>query len=100
MGINYINVQAYADDIVLLAPTSSLITDSDLVLNPRKTKTMIFRPKYLRISDHLTFSVFNNPIDVVDSFKYLGCTLSSKFNDCLDIDRCCKAFLIKVQVFC
>ena len=28
----------------------------------------------------------------LDSFKYLGCTLSSKFNDCLDIDRCCKVF--------
>ena len=99
LGINYMNVQAYADDIVLLAPTasglqpllenaSSLITDSDLVLKPRKTKTMVFRPKYLRINDHLTFSFFNDPIEVVDSFKYLGCTLSSKFNDFLDIDRC------------
>ena len=103
LGINYMNVQAYADDIVLLAPTasglrtllenaSSLITDSDLVLNTRKTKTMVFRPKNLRTNDHPTFSVFNDPIEVVDSFKYLGCTLSSKFNDCLDIDRCCKAF--------
>ena len=103
LGINYMNVQAYADDIVLLSPTasglrsllenaSSLITDSELVLNPRKIKTMVFRPKYLRINDHLTCSVFNDPIEVVDSFKYLGCTLSSKFNDCLDIDRWCKAF--------
>ena len=98
LGINYMNVQVYADDIVLLSQTasglqsllesaSSLITDSDLVLNPMKTKTMFFRPKYLCSNDHLTFSVFNDPIEVVDSFKYLGCTLSSKFNDCLDIDR-------------
>ena len=49
LGINYMNVQAYADDIVLLAPTasglqsllenaSSLITDSDLIINQGKQR--------------------------------------------------------------
>ena len=53
LGINYINVQAYADDIVLLAPTASglqsllenasfLLADSELVLITRKTRAMVF----------------------------------------------------------
>ena len=57
LGINKINVQAYADDIILFSPTAGglqqlldriviLVEQNDLliIINADKTKIMVFRP--------------------------------------------------------
>ena len=55
LGINKINVQAYADDIILFSPTAGslqqllnriviLVKQNDLLNNANKTKIMVFRP--------------------------------------------------------
>ena len=56
LGINVMNVEAYADDIVLMAPsanalqkilnrTGNLIAECDLVVNIKKTEVMVFKRK-------------------------------------------------------
>ena len=53
--VNKINVQAYADDIILFSPTAGglqqlldriviLVEQNDLLINADKTKIMVFRP--------------------------------------------------------
>ena len=55
LGINKINVQAYADDIILFFPTAGglqqlldriviLVEQNDLLINADKAKIMVFRP--------------------------------------------------------
>ena len=102
LGITPIKVLAYADDIVLVAPTiyglqqllnktETLLNNAKLVLNVDKTVAMVFRPR--PVSDtHIRFFINDNIINIVDSVKYLGCILSKNFNDSLDIDRSYKAF--------
>ena len=97
------NIQAYADDLVLLSPSSSglqkllgrageLLAEEGLLLNVRKTVAMVFRPKPLSSDDHMKLTFYDKSIDFVDSFKYLGCILSKSFTDYCDIDRCYKSF--------
>ena len=102
LGINLINGIAYADDLVFLGPTAdglqsilndvgNRIADLGLVINVRKTVCMVFRPKPL-LSDHLNFTLNDKRMAIVNSVKYLGCILTSDFNDMCDIDRCFKSF--------
>ena len=103
LGINVMNVQAYADDIVLMAPSASglqkilnragnLIADCDLVVNIKKTEVMVFKRKAANLDTGLKFYLYDRPINFVESFKYLGCILSTNLNDFNDIDRCSKSF--------
>ena len=66
LGINVMNVQAYADDIVLMAPSASglqkilnragnLIADCDLVVNIKKTEVMVFKRKAADLDTGLKF---------------------------------------------
>ena len=77
------NIQAYADDLVLLSPSSSglqkllgrageLLAEEGLVLNVRKIVAMVFRPKPLSSDDHMKLTLYDKSINFVDSFKYLG----------------------------
>ena len=100
MGIFPSNILAYADDVVLLAPSfkslqllinkaSNLGLSLDLNFNLQKTKCMIFRCKR-RTTEGIVVSKFQlngNPIDFVNSFKYLGFLISCRLNDDLDICR-------------
>ena len=103
LGINVMNVQAYADDIVLMAPSASglqkilnragnLIAECDLVVNIKKTEVMVFKRKAANLDTSLKFYLYDRPINFVESFKYLGCFLSTNLNDFNDIDRCSKSF--------
>ena len=97
------NVQAYEDDIVLMAPSASslqkilnradnLIAQCDLVVNNKKTEVKVFRRKVANLGTVIKFYLCNKPINFVESFKYLGCILSTNLNYFNDKDRCSKSF--------
>jgi hypothetical protein len=91
----FYNVLAYADDIVLIAPSwmaLQKLTDClsvhaqtiDMQCNVVKTVCMIFQPvnKYKRVSaDFPCFSIEGKPLPFVTEFKYLGHTVNNCFND-------------------
>ena len=102
LGLSLLSVQAYADDMILMSPTSSglqrllnvtsrLLDEEGLVLNVQKTNIVVFNQKS-RQPANLRFYYDGHIISIVDSFKYLGCILSGDLTDVLDIDRCNKAF--------
>ena len=103
MGINKVNVQAYADDLVLLSPTSSglqkliyylsdLLDIHELKINTDKTKVVIFIKKIVR--QQFEFKLNDKILEVVDHIKYLGCILNNKLCDEFDIDKCNRSFNI------
>ena len=103
LGINLINCIAYADDVVLMAPTATgfqhllnhvgnKLIEANLVINVRKTVCMVFRPNSRVVNSRLNFVVDNRNVDIVNQIKYLGCIFSDDFNDMLDINRCFKSF--------
>ena len=68
LGINLINCIAYADDVVLMAPTATglqhllnhvgdKLIEANLVINVRKTVCMVFRPNSRVINIRLKFVV-------------------------------------------
>ena len=93
-----INHLMYADDIVLLSPsTGGLITlieacqqfglDNDIKFNSLKSAILPFLPEDKKKFRTPTIQMNNEPIPIVDHFKYLGHILSNNKNDDLDIDR-------------
>ena len=102
LGLSLLSVQAYADDMILMSPTSSglqrllnvtsrLLDEEGLVLNVQKTNIVVYNQKS-RQPANLRFYYDGHIISIVDSFKYLGCILSGDLTDVLDIDRFNKAF--------
>ena len=85
LGLSLLSVQAYADDMILMSPTSSglqrllnvtsRLLDEGLVLNVQKTNIVVFNQKS-RQPVNLRFYYDGHIISIVDSFKYLGCILS------------------------
>ena len=103
LEINNMNIQAYAEDILLLSPSSfgvrkllclaaNLIEEADLILHVRKTVVMVFRSKLAVSDDNLNIVLNNELSNVVTTVKCLGCILSKNLNDFLDIERCSTAF--------
>ena len=103
LGINLVNCIAYADDVVLMAPTATglqhllnhvgnKLIEANLVINVRKTVCMVFRPNSRVVNSRLKFVVDNRNVDIVNQNKYLGCIFSDDFSDMLDINRCFKSF--------
>ena len=94
------NVQGYADDLVLLSPTSAalqvmidkvmfLIRKLCLVLNEDKSVYMIFRCKRFKDFNFLPLIKVNDlPLKIVSNYKYLGMELSSDLCNKIDIERC------------
>ena len=102
LGLSLLSVQAFADDMILMSPTSSglqrllnvtsrLLDEKGLVLNVQKTNIVVFNQKS-RQPANLRFYYDGHIISIVDFFKYLGCILSGDLTNVLDIDRCNKAF--------
>jgi len=99
-GVFY-NILAYADDIVLLAPTwkalQSLINllyqcahNIDMICNAAKTVCMVFKPKCRRLIVASEFPCFTlNGVDLkfVSEFKYLGHMVNNDFSDDDDVKR-------------
>ena len=93
------NWLAYADDLVLLAPSLhglqylinvliSAADDVSLNVNTKKTVTMIFNPtdKYKRLSSTFPqFSMRGSCLSYVACFKYLGHIIDNSMHDDSDI---------------
>ena len=95
----FLSILLYADDMALIAPslrglqklisaTEKYCKDWDILLNAKKTKNMVFGQKHA-----LPQLVLDGKgIDWVDSWKYLGVTLSSYKHFNCDISEKVKAF--------
>ena len=100
LGIFQSNIIAYADDIVLLAPSANslkLLLDQayqeasqlHLEFNMEKTKIMRFSSRNRKV-DHTEFRQFKvngRYIEVVRSFRYLGFVLADNMSNSDDIIR-------------
>ena len=98
LGIHNANCIAYADDIVLLAPSviglQELLNKAveeasllDLEFNSSKSKYMVFRHKKITFSTNCSLRIRNNTLEQVVSFKYLGFILSDRLSNTEDIAR-------------
>ena len=87
LGIKRVNVQSYADDIVLISPSvaalqllldkiSELIDNHDLVINFNKTVAMTFSRRPGRGRREIKLFLNDNVLQVVHEFNYLGCVLT------------------------
>ena len=98
MGIVNSNVIAYADDIVLLAPSaaglqmlmnkaSQVALGLKLNFNKEKTKCMIFSKSRPKTEIKRKFIIENEDIQFVRTITYLGFILQNNLNDSEDIYR-------------
>ena len=99
------NILAYADDITLIAPTSSAlqkllnklfyyISELGLKLNVNKSVYMVCKAKLYKHRNFENCVKLNgSPLQLVDHYKYLGIIISENNTNYLDIKRCCKSFL-------
>jgi hypothetical protein len=99
-GISY-NILAYADDIVLLAPSWKALQHLinlldqcalyiDMTCNVAKTVCMVFNPKNRRMivaNDFPCFTINGANLQFVSQFKYLGHMINNDFSDDDDIKR-------------
>ena len=87
IGIHSSNIIAYADDIVLLAPSKKALQmlleeavkeshDMDLEFNSNKSKYMVFRYQASKKSCNCSLEIGNSVLEQVNSFKYLGFILT------------------------
>ena len=102
LGLANVNVLAYADDVVLLAPSMTALQNLvdkfvdiavlyELKINVQKTCFMIFNDKFNRAYNSATL-IENQRVTRVDSFKYLGCFLTENMCDAHDIERSMRSF--------
>ena len=100
IGSTFVGALAYADDIVLIAPTASALrqllaicdsyaNDYCILFNAQKSKCLVIVPNcckfvhnYLK---HCNFTVGNKPIEFVDSFSHLGHVITCQSDDRTDI---------------
>lgn len=97
------NIQAYADDLVLLAPSvkglqflidsfCTSLSKTDLIINTDKSVCMIFkRRKNAEVMP--TFYLNGKLLTLVSSYKYLGIELFTHLTNKKDVVRVEKAFL-------
>ena len=95
------NCLAYADDVVLFAPSWSglqalmdkfliAVKSIDMEINCCKTKCMIFVPKYTRyrfLHDLPKFKLDGIDIEFCDNFRYLGHIICNTLDDRDDVNR-------------
>jgi hypothetical protein len=99
------NIQGYADDLTLLAPSASglqllvdrlsaMLSDLCLTLNTDKSVFMIFTQKNIR-NENLIPKLKLNGINliIVNSYKYLGVIVTSNSSNGEDIKRAESSFL-------
>ena len=99
IGNNFVGALAYANDIVLVAPTASVLrklsicgdyaSEYCISFNAAKSKCLIVLPKNHRdtcsYAKKCSFSINSQQIDNVESFKHLGHFISSQMEDASDI---------------
>ena len=88
MGILSSNIIAYADDIVLLAPSKKGLQilldkaveesqDLNFNFNDDKSKYMIFRHSKVKVISSSSVYIGNSKLEKVEAIKYLGFTMNS-----------------------
>ena len=98
MGNIIINHLLYADDIVLLSPSSIGLKillgvcekfgeNNDILFNASKSAVMLFKSKFMSNFKIPSFKLNNNFIESVDNFKYLGHFITENLSDKVDIER-------------
>jgi hypothetical protein len=100
IGAHFVGALAYADDIVLVAPSATALRkrlaicedyadEYCICFNAAKSKCLVILPNCRRSSvkefDSCIFYVANKPIEHVKSFLHLGHLFTSEFNDDEDI---------------
>ena len=108
----FINILAYADGMVLLAPSwrglqclldiiDKAAADIDMSFNTKKTVCMIFNPdvKYKIISDSFPqFRLAGCNLSFVPNFKYLGHIIENKLQDDADVYRELKCLFTRTNI--
>ena len=109
-----INLLAYADDMVLLAPSwfglqklLSVIEDAaneiNMSFNTKKTVCMVFNPcnKHKVVCNSFPdFKLAGCNLLFVDNFKYLGHIIDNRLNDDSDIKRELKSLFVRANLLC
>lgn len=100
IGSTFVGALAYADDIVLIAPTASALrlllaicdsyaSDYCILFNAQKSKCLVIMPNCRRFVrnylKHCNFTVGNKPIEFVGSFSHLGHVITCQSDDGIDI---------------
>ena len=100
IGSNFVGALAYADDVVLLAPTATALrrmlsicdcyaSEYCISFNAIKSKCLVFLPnsrRFLRQQlNECTFYVGNKPIEYVTSYSHLGHIITSLMDDDADL---------------
>jgi len=108
----FVRALAYADDIVLLAPTDSAMRkmlkiceeyagNLSVIFNASKSKCVVCqskqRIKTTCINSSIQFAINSSPIDVVNSWPHLGHVISSDINDKSDIERCYSKLVAQIN---
>ena len=94
----FINHLMYADDLVLISPStrglSRLIEECqkyglefDILFNSNKSAVMFFKPDFLKNTNFPNFKINNENIDIVSNYTYLGHIICNDSSDDLDILR-------------
>lgn len=110
-GVFY-NILAYADDIVLLAPSwralqllinilSQCSIDIQMSCNVAKTVCMVFNPnsrKMIVDSDFPCFTLNGVALQFVKEFKYLGHIINNEFSDDGDIKREIRSLFMRSNI--
>ena len=118
IGCNYfgtnINLLAYADDIVLLAPSwyglqyllkviESAASDVSMSFNTKKTVCMVFDPcnrRKIVCKSFPAFSLAGCNLTFVEHFKYLGHIIDNSTSDDSDINRELKCLFVRANLLC
>jgi hypothetical protein len=100
IGINFVGALAYADDLVLIAPTATALrkllsicgeyaSEYCITFNAAKSKCLVILPNKRRdLSNCLgdcKFTINSQTIDNVESFTHLGHVITSTSDDATDI---------------
>ena len=118
IGCNYfgtnINLLAYADDMVLLAPSwhglqnllntiENAANDVNMSFNTKKTVCMVFNPcskHKIVCSSFPAFSIAGCNLLFVEHFKYLGHIIENSMSDDSDINRELKCLFVRANLLC
>ena len=115
IGTNYVGALAYADDLVLLAPTASALrkmlaicdvypAEYSMSFNAQKSKCLVTLSnacRYLRpLLQDKVFYVDGKPIDFMSSFPHLGHVITDTLDDGPDITKRLGILLDRSTTFC
>ena len=98
LGISQINIQAYADDIVVLSPSlqgikkvlhslNNHLSYHGMLVNVSKMEIMVFRKSKNPVACRATFSIGEFPLEQVHQYKYWGSMITSNLSEKQDIVR-------------